>query len=232
MDESANIFVTAGIERWNPWSGNLVPAAVRLDPNVREDYPPATMHRRVQQVRRLQRAKRDGHVECWNGAQLGASVRFNATWKIAGNPCDGAIAQSPELFRYSRFQSPLEPRPEQCVNHQRRWINPIAEAIVRAVERLGIKGAHVRGLGDVAIGERKILGSSLYANRKVALYQGSLLVDPDLSLIPIYLPHPSKEPDYRRGRNHLDFVTSLAEQGYDGGLERLKRTLAEELTRV
>ncbi|MDF2629800.1 MAG: putative lipoate-protein ligase [Symbiobacteriaceae bacterium] len=113
-----------------------------------------------------------------------------------------------------------------------QWINPIAEAIVRAVQRLGIAGAHVRGLGDVAIGERKILGSSLYANRKVALFQGSLLVDPDLSLIPIYLPHPSKEPDYRRGRDHLNFVTSLVEQGYDGDMEWLKRTLAEELTQV
>jgi lipoate-protein ligase A len=113
-----------------------------------------------------------------------------------------------------------------------QWIGPIAEAIVRSVERLGVKGAHVRGLGDVAVGERKILGSSLYANRKLALYQGSLLVDPDLSLIPIYLPHPSREPDYRRGRDHLNFVTSLVEQGYDGNIERLKLLLAEELSQI
>ena len=113
-----------------------------------------------------------------------------------------------------------------------QWIMPIAEAIARAVTSLGVEGAVVRGLGDVALGERKILGSSLYASRHVALYQGSLLVDSDLDLIPAYLPHPSKEPDYRRGRNHLDFVTTLARAGYTGGMDRLKEALEQELRRV
>ena len=64
-------------------------------------------------------------------------------------------------------------------------------------------------MGDVAIDDLKVLGSSLYANREVALYQGSLLVDPDLDRIARYLPHPSREPDYRRGRSHAEFLTSL-----------------------
>lgn len=110
-----------------------------------------------------------------------------------------------------------------------QWIGPVAEAIVRALESLGVHGARVRGLGDVALGERKILGSSLYANRKVALYQGCLLVDADLDMIPQYLPHPSKEPDYRRGRSHLDFVTSMAREGYTGGMGPLKAALEREL---
>ena len=29
-----------------------------------------------------------------------------------------------------------------------------------------------------------------------------------------YLKHPLREPDYRHGRNHGDFVTSLAAMGY------------------
>jgi lipoate-protein ligase A len=113
-----------------------------------------------------------------------------------------------------------------------QWIEPIAQAIVRAVQSLGLADACVRGLGDVALGERKILGSSLYANREVALYQGSLLVDSDLDLIPLYLPHPSKEPDYRRGRSHLDFVTTMARAGYTGGMEPLKAALERELRQV
>lgn len=113
-----------------------------------------------------------------------------------------------------------------------QWIEPIAGAIVRALHSLGLPDACVRGLGDVAIGQRKILGSSLYANREVALYQGSLLVDSDLDLIPHYLPHPSKEPDYRKGRSHLDFVTSLAREGYTGGMEPLKAAVERELRQV
>jgi lipoate---protein ligase len=110
-----------------------------------------------------------------------------------------------------------------------QWVMPIAEAIARAVSGLGLHDVRVRGLGDVAIGERKILGSSLYANRQVALFQGSLLVDSDLSLIEAYLPHPSKEPDYRRGRQHLNFVTTMAREGYTGGMGPLKTALVEAL---
>jgi lipoate-protein ligase A len=124
-----------------------------------------------------------------------------------------------------------------CYDGSRRtfatqWIMPIAEAIVRALHRVGLPDARVRGLGDVAIGERKILGSSLYANRRVALYQGSLLVGSDLGLIPLYLPHPSKEPAYRRGRSHLDFVTTLQAAGYALGVEPLCLALSEELNQV
>jgi len=113
-----------------------------------------------------------------------------------------------------------------------QWIEPVAVAIVRAMVSLGVRDAVVRGLGDVALGERKIVGSSLYANRKVALYQGSLLVEPDLALVEQYLPYPSKEPDYRRGRAHLDFVTSLAQAGYRLEPAALRAALERELKSV
>lgn len=113
-----------------------------------------------------------------------------------------------------------------------QWIQPVVEAIVRALVTEGLAGARVRGLGDVAIGERKLLGSSLYANRRIALYQGSLLVDSDLDLIPKYLPHPSREPDYRRGRSHLDFVTTIAAAGGPTDRSRLAAALERELRLV
>lgn len=113
-----------------------------------------------------------------------------------------------------------------------QWIGPIAEAIARALRRLGLPEVEVRGLGDVAVGDRKVLGSSLYANREVALYQGSLLVDPDLSLMERYLPHPSREPDYRSGRSHRTFVTSLRREGYQGGTDHLTVALEQELRLV
>ncbi|HEY3368547.1 MAG TPA: hypothetical protein VGK74_26115 [Symbiobacteriaceae bacterium] len=121
-----------------------------------------------------------------------------------------------------------------CYDASRRrfatqWIEPVATAIVRALERLGVRGAAVRGLGDVALGDRKILGSSLYANRSVVLYQGSLLWRPDLDLVSRYLPHPSKEPDYRRGRSHLDFITSLEREGCQPGWDAFTVALRHEL---
>jgi len=113
-----------------------------------------------------------------------------------------------------------------------QWVGPIADAIARALRGLGLEDVQVRGMGDVAIGDLKVLGSSLYANREVALYQGSLLVDPDLETIAALLPHPSREPDYRRGRGHHAFLTSLVRAGYRGGWHALAEALEAELRRV
>jgi lipoate---protein ligase len=72
----------------------------------------------------------------------------------------------------------------------------------------------VSGLAEVGMGvdgsmERKVAGSSLYMPRDYVLYLTSILVDPDFSDIGRYLAHPSKEPDYRAGREHAAFLGAL-----------------------
>lgn len=86
--------------------------------------------------------------------------------------------------------------------------------IAAGLARAGVPGAVPRGLGDLALGERKVLGSSMAFRRGHVLYQGVLLVSADLAHIDALLRHPSREPDYRRGRSHGQFVTSLAAAGY------------------
>ena len=83
-----------------------------------------------------------------------------------------------------------------------------------ALQPLGVSGIEDRGISDLAIGEKKILGTSLYRRRKILFYQASLLVDNDLSLFERYLRFPSRVPDYRSGRGHLEFCTNLQQQGY------------------
>jgi len=93
----------------------------------------------------------------------------------------------------------------------------IHNAMIRILADLNIPGVERRGLSDLAIRDRKILGSSLYLGTRPFLYyyQSSLIVDADLSLISRYLKHPPKEPDYRIGRSHEHFVTSLAAQNFN-----------------
>jgi lipoate-protein ligase A len=83
-----------------------------------------------------------------------------------------------------------------------------------ALQTLGVAGVENRGISDLALGDKKILGTSLYRRRKILFYQASLLVDNDLSLFDRYLRFPSRVPDYREGRGHQEFCTNLRLEGY------------------
>jgi lipoate-protein ligase A len=96
----------------------------------------------------------------------------------------------------------------------REYACEIAGWCIRALERLAVEGVEHRGISDLAIRERKILGSSVYRSKLVLFYQASLLVDLDTRLFSRYLRHPSRLPDYRRGRPHEEFCTTLRAEGY------------------
>ncbi len=76
-----------------------------------------------------------------------------------------------------------------------------------------VQGLDQRGISDIAIGDRKILGCSMFKSRSTYFYQGSLLVDVPLTVLSTYLKHPGEEPDYRQGRSHIEFLTSLVQSG-------------------
>jgi lipoate---protein ligase len=102
----------------------------------------------------------------------------------------------------------------------------INQFIIDQLEKtFGIQSLSRRGFSDIAIGDKKILGCSIYNSKNLFFYQGSLLVNPDLSLMNRYLRHPRKEPDYRAGRAHTAFVTSLQQSGYLLHVSELKAAL-------
>jgi lipoate-protein ligase A len=98
------------------------------------------------------------------------------------------------------------------------WAEALAEA--------GIGGLVTRGHSDLAHGEQKIAGTSLFRRKHLVVYQGSLLVVPDFELIGQVLRHPSREPDYRKGRPHREFLTSASELGYKGTTQSLAKHCA------
>jgi len=110
----------------------------------------------------------------------------------------------------------------------REHMNVINEIIISVLDRSGIQDLDIRGISDITIGDKKILGSSLYKKKNLVLYQGSLLFNPDMGLIDRYLKHPDKEPDYRKGRPHKNFLTSLLKEGYNVDKDRLLSDLLEE----
>ena len=81
---------------------------------------------------------------------------------------------------------------------------------------------HVRGyiLRHDRSGRDHGSGSCIYRTRGLLYYSTTLLLDPDLELVERYLPHPPREPEYRRGRPHRDFMTSVRDVLGPGAADR------------
>jgi lipoate-protein ligase A len=65
------------------------------------------------------------------------------------------------------------------------------------------------GVSDLAVGDRKISGNSLRCRHNCLLYHGTLLYDMSADLMQRYLKRPPRQPEYRAGRSHDQFVTNL-----------------------
>ena len=87
-------------------------------------------------------------------------------------------------------------------------------ALTVALAGCGVHGLVTRGVSDLCLGDRKVVGSSLRLWRDRALFQASVLVAADVSLFERYLRMPSLAPAYRAGRRHAEFVTTLAAAGH------------------
>lgn len=99
------------------------------------------------------------------------------------------------------------------------------ERIIAGLEYFGIKNLNQKGISDISIGEKKILGSSIYRTKDKIFYHAVLNVAETVETIEKYIKHPSREPDYRKGRRHRDFVTSLKNENYELDIFKLKNVL-------
>jgi lipoate-protein ligase A len=100
----------------------------------------------------------------------------------------------------------------------KEYATEINSWVVEALHRLSVADVQPAGISDLAIGRRKILGTSIYRTRLVLFYQASLLVCNDISLFTRYLAMPVKVPDYRQGRTHEEFCTTLVREGFRGNV--------------
>lgn len=66
------------------------------------------------------------------------------------------------------------------------------------------------GSSDLCLGDLKISGNSQRRLRSYLLHHGTILYDFDLARISRYLHLPSRQPAYRHGRDHAEFVTNLS----------------------
>lgn len=78
-----------------------------------------------------------------------------------------------------------------------------------AIQSLGLE-VRILGTSDLTFGNRKFSGNSLRCRKNNFLYHGTIICNFDLSLVPNCLGTPQRQPAYRDGREHLEFLTQLS----------------------
>lgn len=96
------------------------------------------------------------------------------------------------------------------IGDNQRHFARLSDWLIAGLDNLGFRGIRQDGISDLIINNRKIAGACMVRKKDLLFYSASLLVKADLSLMERYLRHPPREPEYRKGRRHTDFVTNLS----------------------
>ena len=110
-------------------------------------------------------------------------LNYSLVLKIDGRP---AVATIPEANRYIMGR------------HQ------------QALTALLSQPVEVQGVTDLTVGGLKFSGNAQRRKRHALLFHGTFLLRFDLTLMDCFLKLPSRQPDYRQGRPHGQFLMNLA----------------------
>jgi lipoate-protein ligase A len=72
----------------------------------------------------------------------------------------------------------------------------------------------------------------MYLKNNILFYHAVLNVKEDISIISKYLRHPKREPDYRAGRDHREFVTSMWAEDYKIDIQQLISAIHKALKQI
>ncbi|MFO0013230.1 MAG: lipoate--protein ligase family protein [Planctomycetota bacterium] len=141
-----------------------------------------------------------------------------------------SIVAGPGCLMYSVLLS-LEERPtcRQVDAAHRTVMERTRLAVQRTLHRFSIQGdVAIEGICDLTWNGYKISGNALRVKRHWLMYHGTILLTMPLEWIERYLRIPPRQPDYRAGRAHERFVTSLrsAIERYPEFPSQLSRELA------
>ena len=131
----------------------------------------------------------------------------------------GTILQGPGCLNYSLILPIEEGGPLASITAANRFIMERNQEAIEAEIRRQRPDARieVRGCTDMTVAPRpashdpflKFSGNAQRRKKHFLLFHGTFLLNFDLGLIARLLRMPSKEPDYREGRSHANFLTNL-----------------------
>ena len=105
----------------------------------------------------------------------------------------------------------------------------INNMIIPELINAGLSGVSYRGISDLAVADKKIMGSSIYRKPGMLFYHAVLNYGESPDYIASFLKHPVREPDYRKGRSHSEFVTTIEKAGITLSIQELILRLEKKL---
>ncbi len=118
----------------------------------------------------------------------------------------GAVLQGPGCLNYSLVLKIRGRHPVASITSANRYIMERHRQAVAEALRLPVS---VRGITDLAIGDRKFSGNAQRRRRTALLFHGTFLLGLDFAKVQACLAMPSRQPDYRQGRCHQEFMLNL-----------------------
>lgn len=122
--------------------------------------------------------------------------------------------------------------PVSGIGENSRYFNIISRWLMVNLAKIGVKEVYQDGISDLVIKNHKIAGASIYRRKGLLHYSASILVNPQLKMVDRYLKHPPREPKYRNGRGHMEFIKSISNgDNFKDALEiemALKKTASVE----
>jgi len=102
------------------------------------------------------------------------------------------------------------------------------DVLVRTLQKTGVNNLDTAGISDITLNKRKVVGSAIYRNKDTVFYHAIINNSGSTDLMERYLKIPSRQPEYRNGRSHSDFVTSFKAEGFEFDVAKFKKALQTE----
>jgi lipoate-protein ligase A len=115
----------------------------------------------------------------------------------------GAVVLGPGCLNYTLVLPFLLELRLHDVRYSLRWV------MSRIRRALDVPDLREEGACDLALHQRKVSGSAQRRTRSAVLHHGTLLYNFDSTRAERFLKPPVREPPYRAGRAHRDFLGNL-----------------------
>lgn len=131
----------------------------------------------------------------------------------------GTVLQGPGCLNYSVVLRIPEKGPLTNLTETNGYV---LKKHKEALAPLLTRTMSVLGISDLVLENLKFSGNAQRRKKNALLFHGTFLYGFDLAKIERYLAFPSKQPDYRKNREHLKFITNIPLKP-----DKIKKSLTE-----